>query len=1075
MKKTASLIILVVVLGFVHISSMAQNPRFENYKILPNRNNIQVHDIFQDSLGYIWLGTNYGLVQFDGKNFQLFGIKDSLFDSPVTALNQDFSKKMWIGHASGKIAYFNGEDFEKFQPEEGLPKKDISSFFISADSVLWFSTYGEGVYYYKGKYRKRLYNLNTDDGLIDNYIYSIVQDKNGILYFSSDLGISVYNPQNDEFLDQITMSDGLPDNIVKQMLIKGDFLWIAMEEGGISRYNLDNGSFMHFSNWNFGSINDFICLSDNELWVSTKHNGIVRCLVKEGKSIHYSKYNVELGLADNQTECLFLDRERNIWIGTKDGVSLRKNNHFEFLNEKDGFSINHIFSFTIDDDHNFWIASQEGLFKVTKSDMGELSKTKFFVNSKFSNLSFISLFKDPRGYIWAGTYGYGVFRIDPSTGEYKHLNTSHGLADNNVIHISGINEHLLFSTLGGGITHYNYSKQEHKNYSLENGLPSNYVYSTFIDSKGRIWAATDGGGAAYIQNGKVHEFGDSAFYQGSKVVYSVTEDSYGNIWFNLANSGIIGFDEENEVHYSAKNGLQTNSVQSIISDGSGYLLIISNEGIDKLSVEDSTFEYHGKEDGVAYWEPNLNASFKDSMNNVWIGTAKGIIKYNTQEANKMNVFPKIFITSTSVFFNEIEPGRREFKYDQNHLTFNYNALWFQASKNLTYRYKLAGYDIDWNPATNARMATYSNLPPGKYEFIVQVKFAGSKWIDRPESHFSFVIRPPFWKTTWFIITAIVVGLLAIYTFIRLRIRKLKRDKEVLEEEVKKRTEEIQKQKEEIEAQRDEIEAQRDSVVKQRNRIEQQNKEIKSSILYARRIQNAVLPPANYVYDKIGEHFILFKPKDIVSGDFYYLNTKNDKIIVAAADCTGHGVPGAFMSMLGTSLLNHILSKLDREFNAGEILTRLREEVKQALRQSNDNPTETKDGMDISLCVIEKSRNKLHFAGAYNPLILIRDKELIRYKGDSMPIGIHIKEKAQFTNYQIELQKDDMLYLFSDGYQDQFGGAKNRKFLPKNLRNKLLSVSDNPLEEQKAILDETFEKWKSDYPQIDDVLVLGFRV
>jgi serine phosphatase RsbU (regulator of sigma subunit) len=373
------------------------------------------------------------------------------------------------------------------------------------------------------------------------------------------------------------------------------------------------------------------------------------------------------------------------------------------------------------------------------------------------------------------------------------------------------------------------------------------------------------------------------------------------------------------------------------------------------------------------------------------------------------------------------------------------------------------------------MTRYSNLPPGEYEFIVQVKYAGGRWIESPESRFSFTIKPPFWKTTWFIIAAILLVLIGIYAFIQLRVRKLRRDRDRLEEEVRKRTAEIQRQKEEIETQRDEIEAQRDNVVQQRNQIEKQNKEITSSIHYASRIQNAVLPPEPFLGKFLGEHFILFKPRDIVSGDFYYVNTKYDKVIVAAADCTGHGVPGAFMSMLGTSLLNHILSQMENDFTAGEILTKLRDEVKNALRQSQDDSNQAKDGMDISLVVFRRGDRTIHYAGAYNPLTIVRNKEIIRHKGDPMPIGIHIKEKEHFTDHEIEVQKDDMLYLYSDGYQDQFGGERRKKFLPKNLRAKLVEISDKPVTTQKEMLNQSFLDWKGDTPQVDDVLVIGFRI
>ncbi len=1064
---------ILIILLFYPILIKAQNPRFDTYNLMDNRQKAEVNTIFQDDKGYIWAGTPYGLIKYDGKEFITFTNKDSLSTNKISTINQDYKNRMWIGHTSGKITYKSGKQFIKFSPEEGLPKEEISSFYFDRDSIMWFSTLGEGVYYYKGKNRKRLYNLNTADGLLDDYVYSITQDKTGNFYFATDRGISIYNSKKDTFPDEITMSDGLPDNIVKHMIIRDNMLWIAMEDRGISVYNLHNEKFFTFPDWEFGSVNDFIILSDNELWVSTERKGVVKCKL-ENQQLQYSVYDDKLGLAGKRTNTIFKDREKNIWIGTRNGLSINKNNHFEFLTGKDGFNVKHIFDFTIDDKGNYWIASQEGLFVIKINKMGVMKQKEIFTETKLRKTSFVSLYKDKNGYIWAGTYGYGVFKINPQTFEYKNHTTSNGLSDNNIIHITGTGNELWFSTLGGGVSNFNMKTGEFKNFTSKDGLTSSYVYSVYIDSHDRKWIATDGGGVLYIKNDTLTTFTDSVFSSENKIVYKVTEDKEENLWFNSPGNGLIQYNGKDFFAYNVENGLKTNSIQSIVPDGHGNILIISNQGVEKLNVKDSSIKYHGEAYGVAYWEPNLNAFYKDSVNNIWIGTKKGLLKYNAGIASADSIHPKISITKKVVNFEEAEASKDVFKYNENHITFHYNALWYQASKDLTYRYKLKGYDMGWNPETEVRRATYSNLSPGEYTFEVQVKYAGGKWIGRKDSEYHFTIKPPFWQTTWFIVSSILIILAGIYFFIKLRLRKLRRDRDRLESEVRKRTEEIQKQKEEIEAQRDEIETQRDNVVQQRNQIEKQNNEIKASILYASRIQKAVLPPKESFGQHFGEHFILFKPKDIVSGDFYYLNTKDDKIIVAAADCTGHGVPGAFMSVLGTSLLNHILSQFDGDFTAGDILTRLRTEVKSALGQSKDD-SQSKDGMDMSLCVLKKGDNKIHYAGAYNPLIIVRNKKINRYKGDPMPIGVHIKEKDSFTDQELEIQKGDMIYMYSDGYQDQFGGSDNRKFLPKNLRSKLLEISGKAMHEQHQILDNVFEDWKGDKNQVDDVLVIGLRI
>lgn len=256
-------------------------------------------------------------------------------------------------------------------------------------------------------------------------------------------------------------------------------------------------------------------------------------------------------------------------------------------------------------------------------------------------------------------------------------------------------------------------------------------------------------------------------------------------------------------------------------------------------------------------------------------------------------------------------------------------------------------------------------------------------------------------------------------------------------------------------------------------ITSQKQEITDSIKYASRIQTAVLPSSNLIADAIPEHFVLFLPRDIVSGDFYWMTCKNDKIVLVAADCTGHGVPGAFMSMLGVSFLYEIVNK-ESILQPSEILNRLRNHIKTTLSQTG-KIEEQKDGMDISLCVIDKQNKQLEWAGAFNPLYQIRKGELIEYKADKMPVAVHINDYKSFTNHEVEIQPGDTFYMFSDGFSDQFGGADGRKFMSKKFKEKLLSIWDKPMEEQRALLLTAHLDWRGDHDQVDDVLVIGFRM
>ncbi|MFI5164423.1 MAG: tetratricopeptide repeat protein [Bacteroidia bacterium] len=253
-------------------------------------------------------------------------------------------------------------------------------------------------------------------------------------------------------------------------------------------------------------------------------------------------------------------------------------------------------------------------------------------------------------------------------------------------------------------------------------------------------------------------------------------------------------------------------------------------------------------------------------------------------------------------------------------------------------------------------------------------------------------------------------------------------------------------------------------------IEAKNKDIIDSINYARRIQNAILPGEDEIKKAFPGSFVLYKPKDVVSGDFYWFAERGNKKFIAAVDCTGHGVPGAFMSMIGSALLSEIVNEKNIS-EPGKILDALREGVIKALKQTGAEG-ENKDGMDIALCVMDG--NKLQFAGANNPLWIISKNECKEIKADKQPIGIHTQTKA-FTNHALDLKKGDNIYIFTDGYADQFGGEKGKKFKQKNLQQLLISISDKPLSEQKKIIDDTIENWKGNLEQVDDILVIGIKV
>jgi len=297
------------------------------------------------------------------------------------------------------------------------------------------------------------------------------------------------------------------------------------------------------------------------------------------------------------------------------------------------------------------------------------------------------------------------------------------------------------------------------------------------------------------------------------------------------------------------------------------------------------------------------------------------------------------------------------------------------------------------------------------------------------------------------------------------------------EELQTINDQLSQKNEEITLQKTIIEDQHEFVKTQNEQITEQNEQITSSIQYASRIQEALLPPEQLLNEVFEDSFVFYKPRDIVSGDFYWLRQIGDIVVFAVADSTGHGVPGAFMSMLGIAFLNEIVSEETHDFascTASIILNDFRERIKDSLRQTGEDD-QTKDGMDMAIIMLNTKTNALQFAGAYNPLYIVRNNVLTEVPADKMPVGVYLKDKELFTNKKVQLQKGDRLYMFSDGFYDQFGGDTGRKFMKKPFRELIVDISSKPMKEQKEIIDKKFNEWKGEYDQADDILIAGILI
>lgn len=423
--------------------------------------------------------------------------------------------------------------------------------------------------------------------------------------------------------------------------------------------------------------------------------------------------------------------------------------------------------------------------------------------------------------------------------------------------------------------------------------------------------------------------------------------------------------------------------------------------------------------------------------------------------------PPVIFNSISYFtsdglLHELSSKNKEIKipYNFHDIYLEFKGICLAEGSKLKYKTKLIGHDNDWN-ITNAEYSyvKYPTLSPGTYTFLVTACNNHGVWNDTP-IEFSFEILPPWYKTWWAYSGYVVFGFFGIFGFIKSRTRKLEKEKEKLEGIVKERTEEVVKQK--------------DIAEHQKHIVEEKQREILDSINYAKRIQYTLLAHADFLNENIPNHFVYFNPKDIVSGDFYWASKRGNKFYLAVCDSTGHGVPGAFMSLLNISFLNEAVNEKGIE-EPNQIFDFVRQRL-----IDNINKDGQKDGFDGILLCFDRSNNSITYAAAHNNPIVIQNNNLVELPAGRMPVGIS-ESKTTFQLFKLNAQKGDTIYLYTDGYADQFGGPKGKKLKYKQLNEILTANHSLSMHAQKEMLHKNFTAWKGQLEQVDDVCILGIKL
>lgn len=774
----------ILFFGFIflfNLKGLAQLPALEKIRVTVPVENQVFTKVIRDLNGYFWFGSGKGLFRFDGTTFKPFHPLSDSVDFHVTALYEDHDWMIWIGCADGKIFRMHNERIERFDPEEGTSGEAITDILVTKDRTLWWSTAGEGIYFYANN---RVFNINHDDGLPDDYVYDLENDNDGFVWAGTDGGlVSCVYRGGKKIVTLFDKSVELPDIIVKA--VKADEqgnLWLGFQDGGAGFLSPDRKTFVRPPvgySWEAGPVNALV-ISGNTAWAGTTTGRLME-INSAGDLLKISELLPE-SLNTGKIYDLMEDLEGNIWILAASGLYRTTGNRFRFLERTREGSLENIHAIRADEKHrgSLWFSDDRGLFTF---DPASGSAKRYLEEFSEPGMKVTCLQQDDYGYIWAGTFNYGIFRINPGDGSVTRLTEKQGLVNDNVLSISRHKDTLWLATLGGASElMLNGSSRGHfytiRSFNYQSGLANNFIYSVYEDGHDQVWLATDGDGIN-VRTAKGWISYNEKDGLNDDVIYSITGDKYGNIWAASASKGVFKFDGKKFFHYGLEEGLYNLSISGITAVDD-EILIICEDGLDILHIPSGTISHYGEEEGFGGIRPDLNAVCSDSEGNTWIGTRKGIIRY--RGGNQVSYAPQTVLEEFSVY---LEPRPMKEKlvlgYNDNHVSFRYAGLWYTNPEKVVYQVMLEGYDLGWID-TYDRQVTYSSLSPGKYTFKIRSSLDKS-FVNADEISYSFRIRQPFWLSAWFFIPMILLLIAGIYFFIRMRESRLKRIEQEKKEKV----------------------------------------------------------------------------------------------------------------------------------------------------------------------------------------------------------------------------------------------------------------------------------------------------
>ncbi len=1049
-------IILFSVGFFMATVLQAQTYYFENYSVRQGLSNSKVYDLLQDKEGYIWLATPSGLIKFNGDNFTAFGQKYGMDESSVRALFIDDKERLWIGFESGRVFVKPGKAniFQLIISDTSSKKGEITDITQNSGGHIIITTFGAGILQVENALSENqvINQFSGKDG-IDEVIYKAERTRDGSILFATSVDIIYQDADSLKF--GYFRPNGFPSFFLTTCMIedsKGN-IWIGKHNGGLYRFNIDSREFRYYD-MRDGLTHNFISNifedSRGQIWVGTWGGGV--SLIRNGEiAVNFNEKN---GLYGLNIQKINEDAEGNIYIATQeDGFFIFKGDQFLAMSEENGLPNMQIWDICEGGENSVFLATNNGLAEVEFSAANKARVVQVFnqsnqdiISTKIRNLA-----SDSEGNIWIGTALSGIQSFNKKTGKFNFdyiLNSNLPKNANLISDLAVVGNDLFIATVDGLLNHEINSGKTFR-ISQTDGLSGNDITTLFPGKTRKLWIGVRNEGINFID----HQNLITQLPKTKSITpISFSENSKGELWVGTLQGVYKLVDDSLVKVVDEQTGLLSNYVSLIHFIDDSRLIIGSNNGLNIYYPGKNEIVHYNKNVGYTGIETKNNAFLTLKNGALLFGTTGGLMIFNPKSQERKLMEPFVHITDMKV---NLEPQsmaeKVKYAHNENSFLFNYHAISLSNQPDLQYQVMLEGMDLGWQMPTKSKSISFSQLDPGDYVFKVKaITFDGV--VTQTPANYSFTIRPPFWKTWWFIGGSLFIILFSSVSVVRYRIYMLQKEKKILEQKVADRTKEI--------SQKNEL-------------LAEKNKHITDSINYARRIQYATMRPEEHLNDLYRNAFILYLPKDIVSGDFYWYAQKDNYLIVAAADCTGHGVPGAFMSMLGIAFINEIVGR-NTELEAHSILQQLRHNVIKALNQEEGADT-TKDGMDIALLLVDFDTKTLQYSGAYNPLYLLRQGEIAEYKADRMPIGVHSRDNEPFTNHIIPLLEGDQLYIFTDGFSDQFGGDQGKKMNYTRFKS-LLKEQENQLPAaQRTHLLHAFENWKGNHEQLDDVLVIGITV